>query len=109
MHEVKAFIRPELVEHVIQELRTIDDLPGLTLSTVRGHGRRHGGDPSTVVYGDVTMVKLETVVPDEVLQRVLDAIQRTASTGRSGDGKVFVLPVESALKLRSGEVGPKVL
>jgi nitrogen regulatory protein P-II 2 len=55
------------------------------------------------------MVKLETVVPDELLPQVLDTIQRAAATGRSGDGKVFVLPVESALKIRSGEVGPKVL
>ena len=109
MHEVKAFVRPEVLERVIQELHTIEDLPGLTLSTVRGHGRWHGREPSGVSFGDVAMVKLETVVPDELLPRVLDAIQRTAATGRSGDGKVFVLPVESALKIRSGEVGPEVL
>jgi len=55
------------------------------------------------------MVKLEMVIPAELLKLVLDSIQRTASTGRSGDGKVFVLPVESALKIRSGEVGPEAL
>ncbi len=109
MHEVKAFIRPELVERVIQELRTIENLPGLTLSNVRGHGRQAGQPSGGREFGDVAMTKLETVVPDDLLSAVLDALQRTASTGRSGDGKVFVLPVESAVKLRSGEVGPKVL
>ena len=109
MHEVKAFVRPELVERVIQELHAIADLPGVTMSTVRGHGRRPGRQPPSVEYGDVTMVKLETVVPDELLAQVLETIQRTASTGRSGDGKIFVLPVESALKIRSGEVGPRIL
>ena len=109
MHEVKAFVRPELLDRVVEQLHRIDDLPGLTMSTVRGHGRRHGRASEDVEYGDVTMVKVETVVPDELLPQVLDTIQRAASTGRSGDGKVFVLPVESALKIRSGEVGPKVL
>ena len=109
MHEVKAFIPPELVDRVVEQLHKIDDLPGLTMSTVRGHGRRHGSASDGIEYGDVTMVKVETVVPDEILPQVLDTIQRAASTGRSGDGKVFVLPVESALKIRSGEVGPKVL
>ena len=109
MHEVKAFIRPDRLEHVVQELHTLVDLPGLTVSSVRGYGRRHGQDPATGEYGEVLMTKLETVVPDELLQAVLDVIQRSASTGRRGDGKVFVLPVESALKIRSGEVGPEVL
>ena len=109
MHEVKAFIRPELLDRVVEQLHRIDDLPGLTMSTVRGHGRRHSHASEGVEYGDVTMVKVETVVPDELLAQVLDTIQRAASTGRSGDGKVFVSAVESALKIRSGEVGPKVL
>ena len=109
MHEVKAFIRPELVDRVVEQLHRIDELPGLTMSTVRGHGRRQGRPSENVEYADVTMVKVETVVPDELLPQVLDAIQRAASTGRSGDGKVFVSAVESALKIRSGEIGPKVL
>ena len=109
MHEVKALIRPERLEHVVQELHTLIDLPGLTVSTVRGYGRRHGHAPGSDEYGEVAMVKLETVVPDEILARVLDIIQRRAATGRRGDGKVFVLPVESALKISSGEVGPEAL
>ena len=105
MHEVKAFIRPELVDRVVQELHAVHDLPGLTTSTVRGHGRRHGGPSDDTEYGDVTMVKMELVVPDELLQPVLDTIRRTATTGRSGDGKIVVLPVESATKIRIGNPG----
>ena len=107
MHEVKAFIRPELLERVIGELRHIPDLPGVTTSTVRGHGRRqsHTG----VEFAEVSMVKLETVVPDRLLDQVLNTIQKAARTGRTGDGMVFVLPVEAAVRIRSGEAGPAVL
>lgn len=109
MHEVKAFIRPERLEHVVRELHTLADLPGLTVSSVRGYGRRHGQAAHDIEYGEVNVTKIETVVPDEMLQVVLAIIQRAGSTGRRGDGKVFVLPVEHALKIRSGEVGPEAL
>jgi len=108
MHEVKAFIRPEVLDRVVRQLHAIQGLPGLTVSHVRGHGRRQSG-AADVEFGEVQMVKLEIVVGDELLVQVLDTIRQVAASGRSGDGKIFVLPVESALRIRSGEVGSSAL
>ena len=110
MREIKAIIRAERLDGVIDALHQIPGLPGLTISTVRGVGRRHGPVPLTgVEFGEVLMAKLETVVPDTMVSQVTDTIQRIGSTGRHGDGKIFVLPVDKAIHIRSGEEGVAVL
>lgn len=110
MYEVKSIIRPERLSAVVQALHEIPDLPGLTVSVVRGFGRRTSApSDGTPQYGETEMAKLETVVPEELLQRILDTVQEVAGTGRPGDGKVFVIRVEEAIKIRSGDRGSDVL
>ena len=106
MHEIKAIIRPERLDKVLDALHQIADLPGITVSTVTGFGKRQ--PPTTVgavEFGHVTMTKLELVVPDEMLSQAVATIRRGAFTGLAGDGKVFVLPVEQAMKIRSSDEG----
>ena len=110
MYEVKSIIRPERLSAVVQALHEIPDVPGLTVSVVRGFGRRTSaasGVPPQ--YGETEMAKLETVVPEELLQQIVDTVQEVACTGRPGDGKVFVIRVEQAIKIRSGDRGSAVL
>jgi nitrogen regulatory protein P-II 1 len=107
MREIKAIIRRERVNDVIAALHERPDLPGVTISLVAGVGRRPGAGPTE--FGEVQMAKLETVVSADLTDWVVDTIQKAASTGRPGDGKIFVIHVEHAIQVRSGETGPQVL
>lgn len=110
MYEVKSIIRPERVAAVVHALQEIPDVPGLTISVVRGIGRRTPtGSPASAEFGETEMAKLETVVPEQLLQRVVDTVRDVAGTGRAGDGKVFVIRVEDAVKVGSGARGSGVL
>ena len=102
MREIKAIIRPLRLPAVLRALHEIRDLPGVTVSTVRGIGRvpPAGADAD---FDEVEMTKLEVVVPATIAAQVVAVIARAAHTGRLGDGKIFTLPVEHALKIRSGE------
>lgn len=106
MHEIKAIIRSDRLENVIHALHQVPDLPGITVSTVTGFGRRQPSDVhGATEFGQVAMTKLEIVVPDVILSEALANIRRAAFTGHPGDGVVFVLPVEQAMKIRSDEKG----
>ena len=108
MREIKAIIRRERVSEVIGALHERPDLPGVTISFVDGIGRKPSG-AGAVEFGEVQMAKLETVVSAELVDFVVGTIQRAAFTGRPGDGKIFVVRVEQAVQIRSGEKGPQVL
>lgn len=103
MREIKAIIRPDRLSVVLHALHALRNLPGVTISTVRGIGRRSPPDGEEPTFDEVEMTKLEVVVPAAIAQDVVRAIERTAHTGLVGDGKVFVMPVEHAVKIRSGE------
>jgi len=110
MHEVKAIIRPERVAAVVRALKEVSEMPAITVSAVSGFG------PPTsnvalppVAYGETAMVKLEVVVPEALLDWVVETVVEIAATGRSGDGKVFVSRVEEAIKIRSGTRGEDAL
>ena len=103
MKEIKAIIRPDRLSVVLRALHAMPDLPGVTISTVRGAGRRYPSDDVEDAFEEVEMVKLEIVVPAALALDVVSAIERAAHTGRLGDGKIFVIPVEHAVKVRSGE------
>ena len=110
MHEIKAIIRSDRLENVVLALRQIPDLPGITVSVVIGYGRRQPMDVHEIAdFGEVAMTKLEVVVPHIVLAETLSTIRHAAFTGHHGDGKIFVLPVEQALKIRSEEKGVDAL
>ena len=102
MREIKAIIKVERLSDVLRALHAIPDLPGVTVSTVRGFGRRYplGGEPA---FAEIERIKLEIVVPVALAPTVVDVVRRAAHTGQPGDGKIFVLPVEHAVNIRTGE------
>ncbi len=103
MREIKAIIRPDRLSVVLHALQDMPDLPGVTVSTVRGFGRRFPAAGEAQDFDEVEMTKLEVVVPAAIAHDVAGVIERAAHTGRVGDGKVFIIPVERAVKIRSGE------
>ncbi len=109
MKEIKAIVEPFMLEHVLDALATIEGLPGVTVSHVLGWGKRRGegvaaaGRDATHAFAPRT--KLDIVVPAELAQQVIDAILRSARTGKPGDGKVFVLDLTDAVKISTGEHG----
>lgn len=106
MKEIKAIVQPFMVEEILHRLESLE-IPGLTLSEVRGWGRsRAEGAPETVQeagHAFARKTKLEIVVSDAQVGPIVDAIVSVARTGRPGDGKIFVLGVERALRIRTGE------
>jgi nitrogen regulatory protein PII len=106
MKLVMAIVRPNKVDDVTSALEKLN-LPGLTVTEVRGHGRQKG---HTATYRgaeyDVNLLpkaKIETVVPTELVNPAVEAISNAARTGEVGDGRVFVLPVERSTNIRTGE------
>ena len=110
MYEVKSIIRPERLAAVVHALHEIPNVPGLTVSVVRGIGKRTSqSSTASPEYGEAEMAKLETVVPEDLLQRVVRTVQEVAGTGRPGDGKVFVIRVDDAIKVGAVARGPAAL
>ncbi|MCC6356451.1 MAG: P-II family nitrogen regulator [Verrucomicrobiae bacterium] len=97
MKEIKAIIKPFRLEQVLHALRQIKGLPAMTVSTANGLSAEHGA------FDQVVKTKLEIMVPDELVNQVVGAIQREAHTGNPGDGRVFVIPIEKTVKIRTGE------
>ena len=108
MKKVEAIVKPFKLEEIKEALSAVG-IQGLTVSEVKGFGRQKGHKElyrgAEYVVEFLPKVKLEVVVPDDKLQAVLDAIMKAASTGRIGDGKIFVSPVEDAVRIRTGESG----
>ncbi|HKX31633.1 MAG TPA: P-II family nitrogen regulator [Blastocatellia bacterium] len=108
MKKIEAVIRPHLLESVKDALQTLG-VQGMTISEVKGFGRQKG---HTEVYRGseykvefVPKLKVEIVLDDDLVEGVIDAIVKTARTGKFGDGKIFVFPVEEAIRIRTGEQG----
>ena len=109
MREIKAIVRTDRLEEVLHALHTIEGLPGITISMVRGVGRTRDSDPKAMGFGEVQMAKLEIVVEPEFEDSVIDAIVKTAYTGRPGDGKIFVYPVARVVRIRTNEENTEAL
>lgn len=106
MKEIKAFIRPAMLDAVLQALHEHPDLPGVTVSDVRGFGRVAGRESAGPAgYGVTEMTKVECIVDDARAAEVMQLIQQHASTGRRGDGKIAMHAVESLVRIRTGESG----
>jgi nitrogen regulatory protein PII len=107
MKEIKAFVQPFMLQHVLDALAAFDDLPGVTISPVAGWGRTKARNAAHAVreagHALARKSKLEVVVSDDMVDRVVDAIVRAAHTGNPGDGKVFVSAVDGAVRIRTGE------
>jgi nitrogen regulatory protein P-II 1 len=106
MKKIEAIIRTERLEAVKLALEEMG-YPGMTIMEVKGHGKGQGevqqwrGREYHEEF--VSMVKMELVILDEDLSRTLNAITRAARTGETGDGKIFILPVEGAVRVRTGD------
>lgn len=101
MKQIKAFLRPQMLDSVVDAVEKLSGAPGLTVSTERGFGHRIEGGPAQMTE----RIKLEIVVPDEQVETVLAVIAERARTGRTGDGKIFVTEVADAVRIRTGEHG----
>ena len=106
MKKIEAMIKPFKLDDVRESLSDIG-ISGMTITEVRGFGRQKG---HTEVYRGaeymvdfLPKVKLEVVVPDELVDQCIEAIIETAQTGKIGDGKIFVYNVERAIRIRTGE------
>ena len=106
MKKVEAIIKPFKLDEVKDALNELG-VRGMTVSEVKGFGRTGGKREvyrgSAYVVDFVPKLKVEVVVPDDLVQEVIGAIMEHARTGRIGDGKIFVVPVEAAVRLRTGE------
>jgi nitrogen regulatory protein PII len=97
MKEIKAIIQPFRLEAVINALHQIPGLPAVTVSPVHGIAIERGS------YEHVAKTKLELMVADDQVELVIRAIQQSAHTGNPGDGRLFVIPIEQTIKIRTGE------
>jgi len=112
MKKVEAIIKPFKLDEAKEALSGIG-VQGLTVSEVKGFGRQKGHTElyrgAEYVVDFLPKIKLEVVVPDDAVEKVTQAIQQSCHTGRIGDGKIFVLPVEQALRIRTGESGDSAI
>ena len=97
MKEIKAIIKPFMLERVIQALHGISGLPAITISPAHGLSVERGA------FEQVANTKLEIMIPDEMVELVVETVRKAAHTGNPGDGRIFVLPIELTVKIRTGE------
>ena len=108
MNKIEAIIKPFKLDEVKEALAEVG-IQGMTVSEVKGFGRQKGqteiyrGSEYTVDF--VPKIKIEIVVADDVVDRVVKTIQETAKTGKIGDGKIFVWPIARAVRIRTAEAG----
>jgi nitrogen regulatory protein P-II 1 len=110
--KIEAVIKPFKLDEVKEALHDVG-VSGMTVTEVKGFGRQKGHTElyrgAEYVVDFLPKVKLEVVVEDGLATRVVEAIAAAARTGRIGDGKIFVLPVEDVVRIRTGEQGPDAL
>ena len=105
MKEIKAFIRTNMIDYVIDALENLEDAPGITLSDVRGWGHAEGDKRARLIE----RTKLETVVPTHRVKEIISIIVEKGRTGNPGDGKIFVSDVERGVRIRTGETDDDVI
>ena len=112
MKKIEAIVKPFKLEEVKEAIAELG-IVGMTVSEVKGFGRQKGhteiyrGSEYTVDF--LPKIKMEIVVPDNLVDGVVEAIIKTAKTGKIGDGKVFILPVDDAIRIRTAETGEKAV
>ena len=112
MKKIEAIIKPFKLDDVKQALNEIG-VAGMTVTEVKGYGRQKGHTEiyrgAEYVVDFVPKVKIEIVIPDDMTEKVATAIEAAAKTGKLGDGKIFVSPVEQAIRVRTGETGENAI
>ena len=112
MKKIEAIVKPFKLDEVKEALQGIG-VQGMTVTEVKGFGRQKGHTElyrgAEYVVDFLPKMKLEVVVEDHMVERAIEAIRQAAATGRIGDGKIFVLNVEEAIRIRTGERGPEAI
>lgn len=113
MKEVKAIIQPFKLSAVAKTLQEIPGFPGMTVSDCMGFGKEKGKDGPHRVVEDlidyIPKVRIEIMVKDELVDKVVETITKTAHTGNPGDGKVFVYDIEKAIRIKTFEHGEEAI
>jgi nitrogen regulatory protein P-II 1 len=112
VNKIEAIIKPFKLDEVKDALNDLG-VKGMTISEVKGFGRQKGHTEiyrgAEYVIDFLPKIKIEVVVEEEMVGKVVDLIQKTAQTGKIGDGKIFVLPVEEIIRIRTGERGHEAI
>jgi nitrogen regulatory protein P-II 2 len=112
MKMVSAIIKPFKLDDVREALSEVG-VAGITVTEVKGFGRQKGHTElyrgAEYVVDFLPKIKVEIAVDDEIVDQVVEAISSAAKTGKIGDGKIFVTPVEQVVRVRTGETGPEAL
>ncbi len=112
MKKVEAIIKPFKLDEVKEALNEIG-IQGITVAEVKGFGRQKGHTElyrgAEYVVDFIPKIKMEIIVSDDVVTKVVETIEQAAKTGRIGDGKIFVTPVEEVVRIRTGERGEDAL
>ncbi|MBA3441612.1 MAG: P-II family nitrogen regulator [Pyrinomonadaceae bacterium] len=112
MKKIEAIIRPHLLDAVKNALQEVD-VKGMTVSEVQGYGRQLGhtetyrGAEYQITF--IPKLKVEVIIPDDIEDMVVHAISKAAQTGKFGDGKIFVIPIDDVVRIRTGERGEAAL
>tara|TARA_Y100000758_G_scaffold243931_1_gene179895 strand:- start:72 stop:410 length:339 start_codon:yes stop_codon:yes gene_type:complete len=112
MKKIEAIIKPFKLDEVKEALHEVG-LQGMTVTEAKGFGRQKGHTElyrgAEYVVDFLPKIKLEIVIDDGLVERAVEAIQKSAHTGRIGDGKIFVSSIEEAIRIRTEETGPDAL
>jgi len=112
MKKIEAIIKPFKLDEVKDALNAIG-IKGMTVTEVKGYGRQKGHTEvyrgAEYVVDFIPKIKLEIIIQEEQVDQVLDTIIKVARTGKIGDGKIFVLPVERVIRVRTGETGSEAV
>ena len=112
MKKIEAIIKPFKLDEVKEALHEVG-IKGITVTEAKGFGRQKGHTElyrgAEYVVDFLPKVKIEVVMDDSLVERAIEAIQQAAHTGRIGDGKIFVTPVEEVIRIRTGERGPDAI
>ena len=112
MKKIEAVIKPFKLDEVKEALHEIG-IQGMTVTEVKGFGRQKGHTElyrgAEYVVDFLPKIKIEIAVSDDLADKVVDAVVSAANTGRIGDGKIFVLPMEEVVRIRTGERGPNAV
>ncbi len=112
MKKIEAIIKPFKLDDVKESLQELG-VQGLTVMEAKGFGRQKGHTElyrgAEYVVDFLPKVKIEVIIADDLVDQAIEAITNAAKTGKIGDGKIFVSPVEQAVRIRTGEAGPEAL
>jgi nitrogen regulatory protein P-II 1 len=112
LKKIEAIIKPFKLEEVKEALDAVG-IRGITVSEVKGFGRQKGHTElyrgAEYVVDFLPKIKLELVLPDDMVEKAVEAIIGSAKTGRIGDGKIFILPMDEAIRIRTGEKGEEAV